>query len=57
MTIPESADWQAVAEYGDITYHKADGMARIAFDRPEKRNAFRPKHRSDDRCVQRCLGR
>ena len=43
MTIPESADWQAVAEYGDITYHKADGMARIAFDRPEKRNAFRPQ--------------
>ena len=43
MTIPESADWLAVAEYGDITYHKADGMARIAFDRPEKRNAFRPQ--------------
>ena len=43
MTIPGSADWQAVAEYSDITYHKADGMARIAFDRPEKRNAFRPE--------------
>ena len=43
MTIPDSADWQAVAEYGDITYHKADGMARIAFNRPEKRNAFRPQ--------------
>ena len=32
MTIPESADWQEVAEYSDITFHKADGMARIAFD-------------------------
>jgi naphthoate synthase len=36
-------DWQMVREYNDITYHKADGMARIAFDRPEIRNAFRPQ--------------
>ncbi len=43
MRIPDSADWQSVAEYGDITFHKADGMARIAFNRPEKRNAFRPQ--------------
>ena len=43
MRIPDSADWQSVAEYGDITYHKVDGMARIAFNRPEKRNAFRPQ--------------
>ena len=35
--------WQAVADYSDITYHKADGMARIAFNRPEVRNAFRPR--------------
>jgi naphthoate synthase len=35
--------WQQVREYEDITYHKADGIARIAFDRPEVRNAFRPK--------------
>ncbi|HMT21401.1 MAG TPA: 1,4-dihydroxy-2-naphthoyl-CoA synthase [Promineifilum sp.] len=35
-------DWQAVKEYNDITYHKGDGMARIAFNRPESRNAFRP---------------
>jgi naphthoate synthase len=35
-------DWQVVKEYTDITYHKADGMARIAFNRPEVRNAFRP---------------
>ncbi len=35
--------WQQVATYEDITYHKADGIARIAFNRPEVRNAFRPK--------------
>lgn len=37
------ADWQQVKEYSDITFHKADGMARIAFNRPEARNAFRPE--------------
>lgn len=35
-------NWQTVKEYTDITYQKADGMARIAFNRPEVRNAFRP---------------
>ncbi|MFQ5679211.1 MAG: 1,4-dihydroxy-2-naphthoyl-CoA synthase [Gemmatimonadota bacterium] len=38
-----AVDWQIVKSYEDITYHKADGMARIAFDRPEVRNAFRPE--------------
>lgn len=36
-------NWQTVKEYEDITYEKADGMARIAFNRPEVRNAFRPR--------------
>jgi len=36
-------DWIEVKKYEDITYHKADGVARIAFDRPEVRNAFRPE--------------
>jgi len=36
-------DWQQVKEYEDITFHKAEGIARIAFDRPDIRNAFRPK--------------
>ena len=36
-------DWQEVKSYEDITYHKADGIARIAFNRPEIRNAFRPQ--------------
>ena len=40
MTQP---DWKQVKEYGDITYHKSHGVARIAFDRPEVRNAFRPE--------------
>ncbi len=35
-------DWQIVKEYSEITYHQADGMARIAFNRPESRNAFTP---------------
>jgi naphthoate synthase len=32
-----------VREFDDITYKKHDGIARIAFNRPEVRNAFRPK--------------
>ena len=35
-------NWIKVKDYQDITYHKANGMARIAFNRPEVRNAFRP---------------
>ncbi|MDP2481558.1 MAG: 1,4-dihydroxy-2-naphthoyl-CoA synthase [Candidatus Palauibacterales bacterium] len=36
------AEWERVKAYEDITYHKWGGIARIAFDRPEVRNAFRP---------------
>jgi naphthoate synthase len=36
-------DWQTVKEYQDITFRKAEGIARIAIDRPEVRNAFRPQ--------------
>lgn len=35
--------WTTIKEYEDITFKKADGVARIAFNRPECRNAFRPK--------------
>jgi len=42
----EPADWVAVDafDFTDITYHRARhvGAVRIAFDRPEVRNAFRP---------------
>lgn len=37
------ANWQTVKEYEDITYQKSGKVARIAFNRPEVRNAFRPK--------------
>ena len=35
--------WKSVGNFEDITYKKAEGVARIAFNRPEVRNAFRPK--------------
>lgn len=46
----DPSQWGEVAgfDFTDITYHRhvgttrADGMVRIAFDRPEVRNAFRP---------------
>lgn len=37
------ADWQPVKEYADVTFHKAEGIGRIAFNRPDIRNAFRPQ--------------
>ena len=43
----ESDLWQPVAgvSFQDITYHRARelGAVRIAFNRPEVRNAFRPQ--------------
>src|SRR6478736_3967175 len=43
----DSARWKPVPgfEFSDITYHRAidQGTVRIAFDRPEVRNAFRPR--------------
>ena len=42
MKLAESVDWQEVKTFEDITYHKGGGIARIAFNRPEVRNAFRP---------------
>jgi naphthoate synthase len=46
--------WEPVAGFAftDITYHRARGLGavRIAFDRPEVRNAFRP-HTVDELCT------
>ena len=35
-------DWIEAGDYNDITYHKAEGIAKITINRPEVRNAFRP---------------
>ena len=34
--------WTDTGHYTDIKYHKAEGIAKIAINRPEVRNAFRP---------------
>lgn len=39
----EQLEWEIVKDYEDITYRKLNGVARIAFNRPDVRNAFRPK--------------
>lgn len=43
----EKTKWITVKSYSDITYKKSNGVARIAFNRPEVRNAFRPKTTSE----------
>lgn len=40
-------EWKTAIEFEDITYKKCNGVARIAFNRPEVRNAFRPKTTSE----------
>jgi naphthoate synthase len=35
--------WQAVGNFEDILYEKRKGVAKVTINRPEKRNAFRPK--------------
>jgi 1,4-dihydroxy-2-naphthoyl-CoA synthase len=40
-------NWITVKEYEDITYKKCNGVARIAFNRPDVRNAFSSKTTSE----------
>lgn len=35
--------WKVVKNYSDIIYEKAEGIAKVTINRPEKRNAFRPE--------------
>jgi heme A synthase len=38
-----TVNWIAAGEFSDILYHKAEGIAKITINRPERRNAFRPQ--------------
>ena len=35
--------WEAFGNFEDILYEKRKGVAKVTINRPEKRNAFRPK--------------
>jgi len=36
-------EWRPAAEFEDILYDKAEGIAKLTINRPELRNAFRPQ--------------
>jgi naphthoate synthase len=41
--IRPAAEWRPAGDYEDIRYEAAGGIAKVTIDRPEVRNAFRPK--------------
>jgi naphthoate synthase len=38
-----AVQWKSAADYGDIRYELAEGIAKITINRPEVHNAFRPE--------------
>ena len=40
--IQPALDWQPAGTFSEIRYDKAEGIAKITINRPEKRNAFTP---------------
>jgi naphthoate synthase len=36
-------EWRPAAEFDDILYEKAEGLAKLTINRPDVRNAFRPQ--------------
>jgi naphthoate synthase len=43
MPIRPALAWNPAGEFEDILYEKAEGIAKISINRPEVRNAFRPR--------------
>ena len=39
----DKIEWNPIKDYQDITFKQCNGVARIAINRPEVRNAFRPE--------------
>ncbi len=40
----QSTDWHSCGDFKDILFHKSiEGIARVAINRPSKRNSFRPQ--------------
>ena len=43
MNLPSEFPWKGSGEFEDIIYETYEGIAKITINRPEVRNAFRPK--------------